>query len=442
MDDQHLTRDLLEAMAEGGPVPEALLRHMTRHLVEMCPQCRGGYRDFVTRATRSGKPTPDAAPTLAVLGRWNRDLAELRRAGEEDFAELIALPRGERRERLCRSPRRFRSPLLAELLLEESRKRLLAEPVEAHELAQLAIDAALRIDARSLGSDLPTELVVRATAHRANALRVLGDLLTADLVIGSTLPRVAELHDPLTRAEILSLAASLRRDQRRFEEALRLLDRAAALYRLAGDRHLEGRVLVKRGLVLGTAGEPERAMEAARRSLSALDSQRDPALFACAHLNLALYTCDAGHHAEARDLLEASAPLHHHLPDPWNRNRIRWLEGKIAFGLGQADAAERALLEARAGFQREKAAFDAALSALDLLMLYAEQERADDVRRMAIEVHATFGAQRVHREALAALAFLRRAAEREAVTARLVRDLTAYLEAARRDPLLEFRRPG
>ena len=49
-----------------------------------------------------------------------------------------------------------------------------------------------------------------------------------------------------------------------------------------------------------------------------------------------------------------------------------------------------------------------------------------------------FTAQKVHREALAALALFRQAAEREHVTAGLARDLLDFLLRARHDPSLRF----
>lgn len=55
-------------------------------------------------------------------------------------------------------------------------------------------------------------------------------------------------------------------------------------------------------------------------------------------------------------------------------------------------------------------------------------------------MHTLFGAQEVHREAAAALLLFQEAAEREALSAEWVEDLTAYLKRARENPELRFLR--
>ncbi|HEY4562815.1 MAG TPA: hypothetical protein VIJ36_07535, partial [Thermoanaerobaculia bacterium] len=59
---------------------------------------------------------------------------------------------------------------------------------------------------------------------------------------------------------------------------------------------------------------------------------------------------------------------------------------------------------------------------------------------IAAEMHTLFDAQEIHREAAAALLLFQEAAEREALTAEWVEDLTAYLKRARENPELRFLR--
>jgi len=76
--------------------------------------------------------------------------------------------------------------------------------------------------------------------------------------------------------------------------------------------------------------------------------------------------------------------------------------------------------------------YDAAMTSLDLALLYLMEGRTGEVRRVAAEMHTLFDAQEIHREAAAALLLFQEAAERES--------LTAYLKRARENLELRFLR--
>jgi hypothetical protein len=81
---------------------------------------------------------------------------------------------------------------------------------------------------------------------------------------------------------------------------------------------------------------------------------------------------------------------------------------------------------------------DAALVSLELAALHAEAGRTAEVKELAREMVAIFKAQKVHREALAAVLVFRRAAVRERVTADLAREVASFLSRARHTPGLRF----
>ena len=118
---------------------------------------------------------------------------------------------------------------------------------------------------------------------------------------------------------------------------------------------------------------------------------------------------------------------------------MSWLQGKIAAGVGDVAAAERLFTETRDGFVRQGIGYDAARVSLDLALLYLKDGRTEEVRRVAEEMVPVFAAQDVHREAMAALVLFQDAARREVVTAEMVREVGAYLEAARGRPEMRFR---
>ncbi|HET9225100.1 MAG TPA: hypothetical protein VFR31_00415, partial [Thermoanaerobaculia bacterium] len=78
---------------------------------------------------------------------------------------------------------------------------------------------------------------------------------------------------------------------------------------------------------------------------------------------------------------------------------------------------------------------------LELASLYAEQGRTEDLKRLAKEMLPIFSSLQIHREALAALAFLRQAIETEKASLEMVTSVAAYLRRARHNPELRFELP-
>lgn len=325
---------------------------------------------------------------------------------------------------------------MAELLIQESRRRIPGDPGEAYHLAELA----RFIVHRSPGTPESFDLVALATASMANASRAGGDLLQAEEHFGYV--RYVITHhgvtDPRVIAQIDHLEGSLRKDQRRFSEAEALLTRAAMLYRLSGSSGVTG-VLLTLGATYYQDGKLDRAIEITRAALEALPAETEPRTYVQGRYNLALYLTEAGRFHEAGDLLEIDAPLYARFPEPWTQLRLSWLQGKIAAGVGDVPAAERLFVETRDGFVRQGIGYDAAMVSLDLALLYLKDGRTEEVRRVAEEMVPVFAAQDVHWEAMAALVLFQDAARREVVTAEMVREVGACLEAARGRPEMRFR---
>jgi hypothetical protein len=121
-----------------------------------------------------------------------------------------------------------------------------------------------------------------------------------------------------------------------------------------------------------------------------------------------------------------------------DRVRFRWLQGTVAAGLGWTQEALGHLEAVREEFIRRGIAYDAALVTLEIAGLHLQEGRTAEVKRLACEVVTIFQAQKVHREALAAVQLFREAAERETVTRETVRQLLSYLQRARNEPGLRF----
>jgi hypothetical protein len=119
-----------------------------------------------------------------------------------------------------------------------------------------------------------------------------------------------------------------------------------------------------------------------------------------------------------------------------------WLKGRIARGLGQHLEAEALLVAARARFLAEEIPYDAASVSLDLAVLYAEQRRTAELKKLAAEMLPIFTAWQIHREALAALMFLKQAVDAEQLTVQTAVGVAQFLRRAEVDPNLKFEAPA
>ena len=454
----HLTPELIARVARRSTSVAELFLRVYDHLLEVCPECAREVEAFeeerrALRRSRGGDlPTGELAAVRDFRGVRARVAEEERRLertlprARAELDELLSLDRDRRvdhvrRARGGREETRFANPVLANLLLERSRGQLGSDLEEAENLAELAEEVAFRLPAdrytRSLGTDLRT----RALAYRANARRALQDLPEAERRMDLALQMCAETSDPLIEAEVHQLAAALWKDQRRFDDARRDLDRAAAIYHRLGDDHLLGRTWLYRALLYEVRGDLEESIEALRHAVELLDPDRDAHAQLCAFHNLAWSLTNLERYGEAFEVFRAHRFRYEGFPGARIQLRRRWLEGRIAFGTGRPDRAEALFSEARRGFLEQDMSYDAALVSLDLARLHATRNRHAELRDLAAEMAAAFQAHGIEREALAALGIFQRAAAADAVTQGMIRELAAYLEAHRDDPARRLEPP-
>ncbi|HEV8580944.1 MAG TPA: helix-turn-helix transcriptional regulator [Thermoanaerobaculia bacterium] len=347
----------------------------------------------------------------------------------------LKLSSPEQRRLLIEKAREFQTWALAERLCHES---LEAAPDKADRALELA-ELACRVAELAPGDEAwRSRLRGYALAFLANARRVGNGLQGAEEAFAQAwqLWEAGASTDPGVLAEwrLFNLTASLRRDQRRFSEALDLLDRARA----AAPEESHGRILLKKAATLQQEGETERAIEVLREASPLVDGRREPRLRFGLLFNQATSLCDLERHAEADLLLPAVRELAMDLRNDLDLVRVTWLTGKVAAGARRAADARAAFEQVRREFTARGMAYDCALATLDLAALLLEHGETAEVRRLAAEMLWIFKAQGIHREALAALELFREAAEKDEATAELARNLISFLHRARRDPDLRF----
>jgi tetratricopeptide (TPR) repeat protein len=274
-----------------------------------------------------------------------------------------------------------------------------------------------------------------AVAHIANVLRVAGKLKAAATLFEEAWRlwhAGADLDALLDAGRLLDLNASLCRDQRRFDEALTLLERAIDKGRCPG------RYRINKGFTLEVMGEYERAIETLLEAKALPDVQADPRLCNILHNNLALDFCHVGRFAEASELTRQVRLTAAEMGDSIGLLRVTWIDALIAAGLGRTAEALSLLAHARQQFADRKMGYDVALALLEEAALLLDEGRTAEVKELTRDLPAVFEAEEVHREALAALRLFHKAAEREAATAELARRVLRYLFRARHDEGLRF----
>jgi tetratricopeptide (TPR) repeat protein len=320
-----------------------------------------------------------------------------------------------------------------ERLCEESEQAAADDTTRAHELAGLAL---------RIAEVTPGDPGWRARAQGfvwgfvGNARRVEGDLVGAEAAfdeawrLSKTGPTGAEPDGPeFARWRLLDLQASLRRAQRRFPEALRLLDEARA----AAPPEAAGRIEFKRASTLELAGEIEAALETLGEVLTLLKDSDDPRMQWGAHFHLATNLCLLGRHAEAEELLPVVCEGAQALGNQLDSIRARWLSGRVAAGQGRDEEAGAAFEEVRREFVARGNGYDAALVSLELAAVELERGRTRKVRALAEEMVGIFGSLGVRREAAAALGVFVQAAKSESATVELVRRTLRQLERGRQE---------
>jgi len=310
------------------------------------------------------------------------------------------------------------------------------DPAQALALAELA----LFIAERALGGELWRQrLQGYCWAFIGNARRVGSDHRVAEQAFAEAhkLWEAGAAADPcvLDASRVLDLEASLRRTQRRFAEAVELLDQALAV---SVTPARAAHILLAKGFTYEQMGDCERAIAALQQAAPLIDAEREPRQLFGLRFNLAVNLCHLGRYAEATPIVAEVRELAIALRNDLDLLRLLWLEARVAAGLGRRAEAIAALRQVRDDFAAGGLSFDAGLASLNLAVLLLDEGRTAEVRELASEMLPIFGSLSIDREALATLQVFCQAAEQETATAELGHRLLAFLERARYNSELRF----
>jgi transcriptional regulator with XRE-family HTH domain len=420
---------LVEALPERTDTPrEQRAKGSPLELSE--PEVRGIEKSAAALAKIAGTVGRRRLGRLLRRMRMARD----RRDARALWTRLRGL-RVEEMRAVVSASREFQSWALCELVCEESARAAADKATRALDLARLAVRIAESVEGEE---GWRAGLQGYAWAFVSNAWRVAGDLIGAERSFrksqelwetgGAT---ASQVLDP---SRLFDLEASLRRAQRRFGEALALLDRALA----AGHGRRAARLLLSKSAVFEQMGDHEGAHEVLCQASGSIDKERDPRLRYVHRFNLGVTLCHLGRATEARWAVEQAREIALDQGNELDLVRVLWLEGKVAWGLGDHPRALELLRRVRREFVVVGVAYDAALVSLELSVLQLEIGRRDEVQDLTASLVEIFKSQGVHREALAALRVYLEAVRGDRLTLKLARRLLHYFELARHDCRQQF----
>jgi len=410
-------------------------------------------------------------PSLATLrlakttdGEVLQDLAELAQGAETCMAglgrsavvelvgELVAQPFGEcdtatgQWERLkCRSDAEL--GYLVEALPELRTRELVVLMASAS--AEAAADDAGRALAVARAAHRLGELAggegaerwaleAKTLAYLSNALRVANDPQEADAVFSQALARwvaAAEKGEVLLpRWRLLDLEGSLRKDQRRFPEALERLAEA----RLVAPPEAIARILVIRAATMAYMGDYEGSLVLLEEAAPFLPCAPEPRLPWVLNLNYGMTLVELGRYEQAERHWPSVQAAVVEPRKALDENLMVWLRARIDAGLGRLAEAREGFDRARREYEKRTMAANYAVVSLERAVLDLKEGRYAEVRELAEEMAWIFKSKGLHEEALAALSLFRTAAKREALTVDLAERMVRYLYRAQYDPKLKF----
>lgn len=294
-------------------------------------------------------------------------------------------------------------------------------------LARVAVEVAQRFDPKVHGAKQVADLQALAWGELANAYRAADQLRSADRAFGQADALFVQgTGDPYLKARLFDLEASLLGAWREFPLVEERLELVTDLYRELGETHFAGRALINRALYSYYNCRLEEAIRLNNQAVELIDRDRDPALFLMAMHNDLLFLVELRRYDKAKLRLFKSR-RHFIYQDRANALMLRWIEGRIEYGLENLVSAEIAFREVKEGMTELRMPFHAAVASLDLAMALLSLERFDEAEREVLAARDIFVAVEVYREFLGSVVFLEELFRRRTVTPAIIEDTVAQI---------------
>lgn len=429
---EHPTPAELEAFVKGS-LPPSPFRAIARHFLRGCSSCNAL---LVSHYEASPAPKPsleayvvsdDALDRAFLAFRSYRRYLRREEIRQRKIASFLEEGGGwETLRDKSEIPLRGLGALKA--LLDRSWAVRHESPKEMVRLARFAVSVSRNLDPHWHNEMETADWQARAWGELGNALRVSDDLDEAERGFGFAfeffLQGTGNIH---LKAKLYDLHASFLGTRRQFDLAFAALDIVYSTYLEIGDSHLAGRALVTKAMYLHYSCQSERARKVNEQAMQLIDRVRDSDLLFFSIHNQIWFLVACGKFRDARIALFKYSGGLQNLEGRVFKLRLRWLQAQISVGLGEWKSAEEGLLDVKAGFEQEGMGFAAALTSLDLALLWMRGGRYEETEKLVLEVHETFVALKIQREAFGAIMVLKEAFERRMGTIGLLQDAVDFL---------------
>jgi len=386
-------------------------------------------RRSVVAAGLIGLHVAKGAQPLLLRRARERRFARDRRQAEKRCEILRRLKTPQARRERIEKTEDYQTWAMVERLAHESERAAADKPAKAIEWADLALFTVPFVQ----GPDSRRRrLEGYASFYKANGLRVGNDLDASDEAFSRAwgLWRAGEQDGflPLDEGRLFDREASLRRDQRRFQEALDLHQKAL-------DRSPEtGRMLLNKAATFEQMGDVEGSIEALQQARPHVEKAGEPRDLWVLLFNLSVASWHAGKLVESENLLSEARELAIRLGNQLDLVRTLWLSARLDFSLGHIAQATAALEQV---FEDLVSAhglpYDAALAGMDLAVLHLEQGNTREVKSLAQRMEIVFASLGIAREALSAILIFCEAARREEATVELARQTAELIGKAQHE---------
>lgn len=384
-------------------------------------------------ATIAGLETLDLVQAGLTKAVWNERAAKDRERAAALWTRLKKYSVEERRI-LVEGATDYHEWALSVLLCRESVRAAANDPTDALALAELALLVAEHLPGQERWR---FRLMGQAWLVIGNARRVGNDLASANQAFtrGWQFWGTGEdRHGVLDEGHLIDLEASLRREERRFKEALELHDRASRIAK----PEARGAILLNKAFTLKEYGEYDQSIAVLLSAREVIEREEEPRLLTVLLFNLAASYLQLERIVEARPIVREVRLRTERSGQSLDFIRGLWLEGRLAAFEGDAGKATTIFGQVRLEFRERQLPYDYALATFDLALVHLDQGAFRVVQRLTSEVLAIFEEYGIDRDARAALLLFKEAAAKEEVTVSSVQDLQAYLRQAASRPDLPY----
>jgi tetratricopeptide (TPR) repeat protein len=343
----HVSKAAVGRLA-AGEAGEVEVEWLAQHALS-CSACRALIADLVEDTALHAKREGQLKALVELLKAEHEKALEFLKARAE-WSSFRGLTRKAQRDRVILS-RACHTSAFLDLLLTELRS---ADSRDGSEfLASLAILAVQGMDAKKYPTAPKNDLLAGVWIEVANVRRIETEWHHAEAALRKADQYLEEgTGDPLPKARMLSIAASLQIGQGHLTEAMALLERCIQLYETSRDWPLVARTLVKMTYALVLV-EPERGLSILDKALPLIPVEDASLRWLAATLRTECLI-QSGQIAQALCAYQYAESIRDFQARPNAKLRSTFTAARLFEALGRAKEAERLFEEVIAeGLERE-----------------------------------------------------------------------------------------